>query len=146
VTSGFLFFEHHIFENCYEPYVSSDKLYKKIKLKAMHSTLICFFLLPCFQHSTSSSACNHEASFWCWAEAIFVGNVMPSTWGLLQNRTNHLSLAFSEHMSLGVFKVGMSLTILAVFNTSTYLFFLLSWKNLYRCLDLLFCDFPTCLL
>jgi hypothetical protein len=113
------------------------------------------FLLPCSQRSTSSSVCNHQASFWCWAEAIFVGNVMPSTWGLLQNRTNHLSLAFSERLSLGVFEVGMFITTLAVFNTSTYLSFvmktrlLLSWRTFLwyilpvrcRCRGLLLCLF-----
>lgn len=73
------------------------------------------FLLQCCQHLTFSSVYNHQASFLCWAEAIFVGNVMPSTWGLLHNRTNQLSVAFSEHLSLRVFPVGMFLTTVAVY-------------------------------
>jgi len=73
------------------------------------------FLLQCCQHLTFSSVYNHQASFLCWAEAIFVGNVMPSTWGLLHNRTNQLSVAFSEHLSLRVFPVGMFLTTVALY-------------------------------
>jgi hypothetical protein len=40
---------------------------------------------------------------------------MPSTWGLLHNRTNQLSVAFSEHLYLRVFLVGMFLATLAVY-------------------------------
>jgi hypothetical protein len=81
------------------------------------------FLLQCSQHSTSSSVYNHQASFFCWTEAIYVGNVMPSTWGLLHNRTNQLSVEFSEHLSLRVFLVCMFLVTLAVYLDVCFFYF-----------------------
>jgi len=110
------------------------------------------FLLQWSQHSTSSSVYNHQASFLCWAEAIFVGNVMPSTWGLVHNRPNQLSIAFSEHLSHRVFPVGMFLATVAVYldvsffcheNTFTVVVtYIFAWSFLpvrCRCRGLLLC-------